>query len=69
MRVGEDRVGPSGIGAELALRQPEREGERDEPLLRAVVQVPLEAPPLGVARLDEPHARAAELGLVPQRAR
>ena len=64
-RVGENRVGASRIGGELALRQPEREGERHETLLCAVVQVALEAPPLGVAGFDEPHARAPQLGLVP----
>ena len=32
----------------------EREGHRDEALLRAVVQVPFDAPPLPVAGLDDP---------------
>ena len=45
------------------------EGDGHEPLLRAVVQVPLDAPPLGVARGDDSRTevgqvahRAAELG-------
>ena len=57
------------VRSRACLREPEGERERDEPLLRAVVEVPLEPPPLGVARLDEPHARAAELVLVAPRAR
>ena len=67
-RAASERIASAaaGVERELALRQPQRERERDEPLLRAVVQVPLEPPPLGVAGLDEPHARAAELGLVPR---
>ena len=39
----------------------EQEREPDEPRLRAVVQVALEAPALGVAGLDEPRARGAQL--------
>ena len=39
--------------------EPER--DRDEALLRAVVEVALEPPPLGVADLDEPRARGGEL--------
>ena len=37
-------------------------GERDEPLLRAVVQVALEPPALGVAGRDDPLARRLQLG-------
>ena len=37
----------------------ERDG--DEPLLGAVVQVPLDAPPLGVARGDDPRARIGQV--------
>src|SRR5213078_2248298 len=44
-------------------RQPQRERERDEPLLRAVVEVALEPAPLGVLRLDEPVPGGAELVL------
>ena len=35
--------------------------ERDQALLRAVVEVPLEPPPLGVARLDDARARRGQL--------
>ena len=37
------------------------ERQRDEPLLRAVVQVALEPPALGIADLDDPRARRGEL--------
>ena len=40
----------------------ERDGERDEPLLGAVVEVALDPPPLGVGRGDDPAARRAYLG-------
>ena len=43
-------------------REPERERERDEPLLGAVVEVALDSPPLGVGRGDDPGARRAHLG-------
>ena len=42
-------------------RAAQQQRERDEPRLRAVVQVALEPPPRGVARLDQPRARGAEL--------
>jgi hypothetical protein len=45
----------------LALGQPEREGQRDQSLLCTIVQVSLDAPPLRVARLDDPRARCREL--------
>ena len=54
-----------GVGRELGLREPQRERERDEPLLGAVVEVALEAPALGVLRLDEPRARGPDLLQVP----
>ena len=38
------------------------QGERDEPLLRAVVKVALEAPALGVRRSDDARARVLQLG-------
>src|SRR5213078_2065116 len=41
----------------------QREGERDEPLLGAVVEVALEAPPFLVLRPEEPHAGGAEVAL------
>ena len=44
---------PAARGSrELGLGDAEVERERDEPLLRPVVQVPLEPPPLGVTGLD-----------------
>ena len=43
------------LGLQPGGQEPELESERDEPLLRAVVQIALEAAALGVAGLD--HAR------------
>ena len=42
-------------------RQLELQGQRHQPRLRAVVQVALEPPPLGVARLHQPRPRGAQL--------
>jgi hypothetical protein len=42
-------------------QKPELHRERHEPLLRAVVEVPLELPALFVLRGDQPLARRAEL--------
>ena len=42
-----------GIGVELGLGPAQVHGQRDELLLRAVVQVAFDAPPLGVARLQD----------------
>ena len=47
---GQHRVGPRGPVARLA----QLEGERDETLLGTVVEIALDAPPLGVGRLDQP---------------
>ena len=44
-----------------ARRQPQHQRERHEPLLRAVVQVALQPPALGVARRDDAGARGGEL--------
>ena len=46
---------------ELRAREPQRQRERDEPLLGAVVQVALDPPPGRVARLDEPRAGGRQL--------
>ena len=46
-------AGGARIVVELRARHPELERHRDEPLLRAVVQVALQAAPLGVAHLHE----------------
>jgi len=40
-------------------RELELDLQRDEPLLRAVVQIAGQAPALGVARLDDPRPRRA----------
>ena len=50
-----------GLVAAAAGGEPQVERERDEPLLRAVVQVALEPAALGVARLDDPRARGGEI--------
>ena len=60
----EDLVGAVGVVPKPRLREPERERERDEPLLRAVVQVPLEPPALVVAGFDDARARGAQLRLL-----
>ena len=58
-RPAEDRRRRVGIAPELGLGEPEGERERDEALLGAVVEVPLEPPPLGVGRVDEARRGAA----------
>ena len=58
-RVDERRRGRSVLEAGAAQAQVER--ERDEPRLRAVVEVALEPAALGVAGLDDPRARRAQL--------
>ena len=55
------RARPAGSFSSFALDQPQVERERDEPLLRAVVQVALEPPALGVAGLDDARARRRQL--------
>ena len=51
-----------GVGvAELLLEHPQLDGERDQPLLRAVVQVALQPPALGHARLEDAHPRRVDL--------
>src|SRR5262249_54550160 len=64
-RAAQQRLRLARLVVELRQREPERERERDEPLLRTVVQVPLQPPALGVSRLDEPRARRAQLLEVP----
>ena len=48
-------VAVDGVRAET----PDRQEHRREPLLRAVVEVALDPPPLGVGDLDQPGARGA----------
>ena len=47
--------------AEVALREPDRHAERDEPLLGAVVQVALQPSALPVARVQDPRAAVGHL--------
>jgi hypothetical protein len=49
------------VGRQLRAEELQRQGQRHEPLLGAVVQVALEPPPLGVARLDDAGTRCAQL--------
>ena len=59
-----DRVGIANPpGREPASEPPERQRDRDEPLLRAIVQVALEPPSLLVGGLHDPRPRAADLRL------
>ena len=50
-----------GVVADAVLQQPELQRDPDEALLRAVVQVALEPPPLRVAGRDDPLARGLQL--------
>ena len=66
-RLARARPEPSGASASVRdlrnfpLRDAEAERQRDEPLLRAVVEVALDPAALGVAGLDEAQARRGEL--------
>ena len=53
---------PATPRPELVLRVAQREPDRDQPLLRAVVQVALDPPALGVAGGDDPRPRRLDLG-------
>ena len=58
------RAAPSarhGRRGHRRLREPQVVGERQQPLLRAVVEVALEPAPLGVAGLDDARPRGAQL--------
>src|SRR5207244_5537597 len=63
-RAVEERGRAVGVVAELAAGEAERERERDEALLRAGVEVPLQPPPLGVPGLDDAGARGPQLFLL-----
>src|SRR4051794_29253540 len=52
------------VGSELGLDEAQADGQRDEALLGAVVQVALEAPPRFVARRDESRPRGTKLFFV-----
>ena len=64
----ERRAAASGSATRARMR-PRREQHRGEPLLRAVVEVALDALPLGVGDLDEAGARRAQLALGASRGR
>jgi hypothetical protein len=49
------------IALELRLGQAEGHRDRDEPLLRAVVEVALDSPPLRFRRLDQTRPRGLQL--------
>ena len=55
----------AGSSRRLAARQPQRQRQADEPLLRAVVQVALEPRAGRVGGVDDPRARRAQLRLGP----
>ena len=60
-RGHDERLGGGGVGVDLGPHEPELDAERDEALLRAVVQVTLEPPALGVARCDDALPRGPQL--------
>ena len=60
-RLRDQRRDGRGIGLQARLGQPERERSADEVLLRAVVQVALDAAALGVAGGDDARPRLVEL--------
>ena len=60
-RLVEQRTGGGRVAVEPRVGEPERHRDRHQPLLRAVVQVALDPPPLGLRGLDDPRARRAQL--------
>ena len=50
-----------GLAFELPADQVQEQRDADEPLLRAVVEVALDPPPLGIAGGDDPRARLAHV--------
>ena len=57
----DDRSRLVGVGRRARLGEPERDGERDQPLLGAVVEVALEHAASLVGRLDDARARCPDL--------
>jgi hypothetical protein len=58
----EERRGGDGISAHEVTRELNVDREGDQVLLRTVVEVALDAPPVGVGGDCEPPARRAQLG-------
>ena len=61
LRRGQELAGGRRVLLELRADHAQVERDRHEPLLRAVVQVALEPPALGVAGLDDARARRGQL--------
>ena len=59
----EELVRLTRVVVEACACHPEIEGQLDEPLLRSVVKVALQAAPRRVGRLDDPRPRGLQLGL------
>ena len=70
-RAAASRSAPSSLHRRpspgLAEREPQVVGQREQPLLRAVVQVALEPAPRGVAGLDDARSRGAQLAQLGER--
>jgi hypothetical protein len=62
---GRHTAGERLVARQAPLDQPEREQQRDEALLRPVMEVALEALALRVGRLDDPRSRFSEQLLLP----
>ena len=56
LAVGRELLRLGGVAPDVGAEHPQLQRERDEPLLRAVVQVALEPAALGVAGRDDPLA-------------
>ena len=66
MQLVEELARPRRIVLERGSGQLCLDGDRDQLLLRAVVQVALDSPPLGIARLDDTCSRGLQFsGAVP----
>ena len=61
-RGAHEQLGLRRVAADLPLDQRELQRQRDQPLLGAVVQVALDAPPLRVGGRDDALARGLQLG-------
>jgi hypothetical protein len=58
--IHEDRAGAGRIGIELRMREPQGERDRDQALLRTVVEIALQAAALDVAGGDDPRSRGGD---------